>query len=122
MKTFLRSVREYRRARRMTQSDLARLIGTTQAAVSMIENGTGNPQAETIEALADALGMDVMLVPKTATPQVLALIRSLENPGRRAESAGRPMSAFEDMFSGDDGDEFAEEDRRHEENYRGPKI
>lgn len=120
MKKFLQSVREYRRARKMSQSQLAELIGTTQAAVSVIESGAGNPQAETIEALADALGMDVLFVPKTATQQVLALIRSIENPTVRID-AGRRLSAFDDVFEEDDGEEFAEEDRRKEQIYRGPR-
>jgi transcriptional regulator with XRE-family HTH domain len=118
MKKFLQSVRDYRRARKMSQTELAELIGTTQAAVSVIESGAGNPKAETIEALADALGMDVLFVPKNATQQVLALIRSIENPTIRIDE-GRHLSAFDDVFAGDDGEEFADEDRRKEEIYRG---
>ncbi len=121
MRKFLQSLRDYRRARKMTQTDLAELMGTTQAAVSLLESGAANPQADTIEALADALGLEVMLVPKTATQQVLALIRSLEAPYIRTDS-GRPLSAFDDVFEGDDGDEFADDDNRREDNYRGPKL
>ncbi|SDA62151.1 helix-turn-helix transcriptional regulator [Sinorhizobium sp. NFACC03] len=120
MKKFLRSVREYRRANKMTQSELAEIVGTTQAAVSTIESGAANPQADTIEALADALGMDVVFIPKPLTPQVLALIRAFEHPAERFQD-GRHLSAFDDVFAGDDGEEFAQEDRRREEAYRGPK-
>lgn len=120
MRKFLQSVRKYRRALKMTQSELAELIGTTQAAVSTIESGAANPQADTIEALADALGMDVLLVPKAATQQVMALIRAVENPTERVED-GRHLSAFDDLFEQDDGAEFFEEDQRREAIYRGPK-
>ena len=42
-------------ARRMTQSELAELAGTTQATISLIENGEGNPRLDTLARLLAVL-------------------------------------------------------------------
>jgi transcriptional regulator with XRE-family HTH domain len=48
-------IREVRVARRLTQSDLAELCGTSIAAISHIERGTKVPTITTLVRLADAL-------------------------------------------------------------------
>lgn len=42
-------------ARRMTQSELAELAGTTQATISLIENGEGNPRLDTLARILTVL-------------------------------------------------------------------
>ena len=54
---FSANVREWRRFRDMTQVDLAKAIGITQAHVSNIENGKRFPSPEIIASIADALGV-----------------------------------------------------------------
>ncbi len=44
-----------RKARKMTQAQLAKAIGTNQSAIARIENGTMNPTALTLHRIADAL-------------------------------------------------------------------
>lgn len=45
----------------LTQEELAKKIGTGQAAISRIENGIGNASIRLIQRLADALGLKVEL-------------------------------------------------------------
>lgn len=46
-----------RRARNMTQADLARAVGVRQPRIAEIERGDANPQLETVARLAHALGV-----------------------------------------------------------------
>lgn len=50
---------EIRRRRRLTQSDLARLMGVSQSAVAKFENGPRDPRLSTIRRYALALGVEV---------------------------------------------------------------
>lgn len=58
-----RQLGEQRRARHLTQTQLAELTGIDQAEISRIERGHSNPTAATLGALTRALGVDVTLVP-----------------------------------------------------------
>lgn len=53
------SVRALRRAKGMTQSQLADLVGRTTDAVSQIERGVNMPSLETLIALGDGLSVPV---------------------------------------------------------------
>jgi transcriptional regulator with XRE-family HTH domain len=64
-------VREIRRAKALTQTELARLAGVRQATVSRIENGlVSSVNLEVLEKLADALEVDpgflIVRVPRGA--------------------------------------------------------
>ena len=50
-----------RRARSMTQQQLAAASGIRQSEISRIESGNGNPTLKTIGALARALGAELRL-------------------------------------------------------------
>ncbi len=50
------NVRAKRKARKMTQVELAERAGIAQALVSQIEGGQDNVKVETLRGLADALG------------------------------------------------------------------
>lgn len=51
-----------RKARSLTQLALSEISGIQQAEISRIESGTGNPTAETLLRLADAMGQRVTLI------------------------------------------------------------
>ena len=53
----MRAIVEGRDERELTQKQLAELTGITQADISRLENGTGNPSLRTLKRLADGLGM-----------------------------------------------------------------
>jgi ribosome-binding protein aMBF1 (putative translation factor) len=58
-----RQLAAQRRARRLTQKQLADITGIDQAEISRIERGQANPTTATLGTLTRALGVDVRLVP-----------------------------------------------------------
>jgi transcriptional regulator with XRE-family HTH domain len=52
-------VRRIRKERGLTQRGLASLSGVDQATISMLESGKHRPRLETLDTLADALGVEV---------------------------------------------------------------
>ena len=62
-----RQVTEQRRARRLSQHELAELCGTTQSAIARLERGKRPPRLDTLARIANALDCDlvVQLRPRT---------------------------------------------------------
>ena len=60
-----RQVLRLRLARRLTQQQLAEVIGTKQTAIARLESGTHRPSLATLEKVCQALGarLEVRLVP-----------------------------------------------------------
>ena len=55
----MEEVRRIRKERGLTQRGLAGLSGVDQATISMAESGKRRPHLETLDSLADALGVEV---------------------------------------------------------------
>jgi HTH-type transcriptional regulator/antitoxin HipB len=97
-----------RKARQTGQRVLGKRLGISQAQISRIERGLNDPQLSTVQNLAGALDLDLMLVPRTLGPVVSALIA--ENVGRpQASSASarehdRPLYTLANDEDDDDGD------------------
>ncbi len=62
-------VAEQRRARRLSQHELAELCGTTQSAIARLERGVRPPRLDTLARISNALDCDltVQLRPRTTT-------------------------------------------------------
>ena len=60
-----RQLAETRKLAHLTQPQLAQ-----QADISRIEHGLGNPTRDTLDKLADALGMEIVLRPKEGETKV----------------------------------------------------
>jgi DNA-binding XRE family transcriptional regulator len=58
---FLVALVEARLAKHMTQSDLAEMIGTSQAAIAQIESGKANPTFKTLAKIADVLSVQIKI-------------------------------------------------------------
>lgn len=58
---------EARQARGLTQRQLSEITGVTQADISRIERGAGNPTEATLQRLAEALGRRLELVNASLT-------------------------------------------------------
>ena len=86
-----RRLREARRAQGLTQEELVRIAGVSQAALSTVENGgrrVRGPSA--MEMVADALGLrvDLVVVPADADPpRLLHAVEALDEDQRAAASA-----------------------------------
>lgn len=61
-------VRELRLAAGLSQSALARLVGTHQPNIARLEAGAGMPKLETLDRIAEALGAELVVafVPRPA--------------------------------------------------------
>ena len=55
----MRALIEGRDEQALTQKQLADATGITQADISRLENGTGNPSLRTLKRLAEGLGMSL---------------------------------------------------------------
>jgi len=54
-------VAERRQARRLSQRELAELVGTTQSAIARLERGGRPPRIDTLLRIADALDCDLVV-------------------------------------------------------------
>lgn len=64
MQTLLESLVTARKARGLTQGELATRAALSRAAVQQVESGRADPHFSTLLALVEAVDMDVMVVPK----------------------------------------------------------
>lgn len=104
---FLEGILRLRKHNKLTQLSLANVIGSTQANVSLLERGIGNPTAESLYAIADALDADIVFVPRAVLKPVMAEIDSHLNPARRDK---RPVgSPIDDLLIADDDEPDDEE-------------
>lgn len=55
----MQKIRDLRLKKKISQSALAEMVGTTQAAVAMWETGYRTPRTDKLLALAEALGCSV---------------------------------------------------------------
>lgn len=78
-----KALREARAAKRLSQRALSARSGTTQAQISRIENGEVDLQVSSLIELARALGLEVVLTPRSALPAVEAVVRESERVSRR---------------------------------------
>jgi transcriptional regulator with XRE-family HTH domain len=64
-----RQVADQRRARKLSQQELAELCGTTQSAIARLERGARPPRLDTLLRIANALDceLEVDLRPRTTT-------------------------------------------------------
>lgn len=53
----IRAILEARMKKGMTQTQIARKMGTTQSAIARVESGSGNPTIAFMQKLADALDL-----------------------------------------------------------------
>ena len=75
-----------RQARGLSQAALAASTGMPQAQVSRIERGLNVPQVDTLENLAGALDLKLVLVPRQLGPAITALITDYLKSGATPDS------------------------------------
>ncbi len=80
--------------RHLTQEELARKLGVRQRQISDLERATVDPRLSTIQNVARALDLELMLIPRP----LIAAVESLQRGG--PDSPKSPMYAL-----GDDDDE-----------------
>jgi transcriptional regulator with XRE-family HTH domain len=83
---FLRATRE---EKGLTQKDLAERLGLRQRQISDLERSAMDPRFSTVQDVARALELEVMLVPRH-------LVSTIEGLQRREHGASTPMYALEE--------------------------
>jgi transcriptional regulator with XRE-family HTH domain len=63
----IRTIKERREMLKVTQETLAELSGVGLRTLKQFESGKGNPTLQTLQKIADVLGMDVGLKLKNAS-------------------------------------------------------
>ena len=81
------SIRLAREAQGLSQRALGDRAGVPQASISKVESGAVDPQVSTLTALARAMGLELMLVPRHAVPAVQSLLRTIGTGAPSRESA-----------------------------------
>ncbi|MBB3456247.1 transcriptional regulator with XRE-family HTH domain [Rhizobium sp. BK313] len=94
--------RVFRQAVDMSQAKLADLARISQAKVSKIENGKGNPELATLRALCAALDLEMVLVPRRISGDVQRMIDRHIN--RNVVASTPVMSARDELFIPDGED------------------
>lgn len=85
-------IRRARRSARLTQAELASLLGTSQPVVARLEGRNSNPTWETLARALRATGHDVQLAPAPATDVGIDLDQLRE---RLALSPGERLRVFQ---------------------------
>ena len=70
------AIRDTRKAKGLSQSDLSSRVGVPQSHISKIENGAVDLKLSSLVQIARALDLEVKLVPRKALPAVESIVRS----------------------------------------------
>ena len=89
----LNALRRHRNQRRLTLEMLSAKVSMSPQHISEIESGKRDPRLSSIERMAEAMGLTVLLVPETMAPEVR---RYIANNGRTyTTQAGKTAAALE---------------------------
>ena len=95
-------LRHARKKANLSQRELARRAGTTQATISRIEDSLISPRVDTLERLLDACGFQLDAVPRRGEGVDRSAIRALlrSSPAQRARLAIREARNLERLRPG----------------------
>ena len=74
MNAVIENLKQARKAKQFSQSDLSEALGLPQSHISKIESGKTDLRLSNLEDMAHFLGFELMLVPKILVPYVQATI------------------------------------------------
>lgn len=94
---FSNALRQARIARKLSQRDLSKLAGVPQSHISKIENNQVDLRLSSLNAIANAVGLEVALVPRKAMPAVRSIVRQVApSPSQKATTEARPAYTLDD--------------------------
>ena len=86
IQSLIRDLDEARRRAGLSKADLARLAETQPASVRRLLSGNGhNPQVSTLAALADVLGHEIQIVPKSKDALAVASQKATQTEDAAAD-------------------------------------
>jgi HTH-type transcriptional regulator/antitoxin HipB len=74
MSNIAQVLQQARKAKKISQSDMSRLLNLPQSHISKIESGKTDLRLSNLENIAHALGFELMLIPKAMAAYVQATI------------------------------------------------
>ncbi len=92
-----RRVRQGRIARNLSQRELSQLSGVPQAQISRIESGLVDLRFSSLVALANALDLEVTLVPRQAMPAVKSILGTFGDQGSGESRPAYTLDEDEDV-------------------------
>lgn len=95
-------IRAARRSQGLSQSALGGIVGLAQKHVSDIENGHVVPRYDTLLDLLRALGLDIVVVPRSLTPLIESLARESQAESMTASGADAAPSDQRPLYAWDD--------------------
>jgi len=98
MSDFTEGLALTRRAVGMTQADLAEKAGLSRMAVQKAESGATDPRLSTLEVMARAMGMELMLVPATIRQELEQFIQSGGRILGQEAGVGAPVSVVDEVL------------------------
>ncbi len=95
MDTFIpASLRRHRNKRKLTLDRLSAKVSMSPQHLSEIESGKRDPRLSSIERMAEAMGLTVLLVPETMAPEIRRYIdtqgRAYTTPSGKTAAAPEP--------------------------------
>ncbi len=101
------AIREARKTKGLSQSELSSRIGVPQSHISKIENGAVDLRLSSLIQIARALDLELKLVPRKSLPAVESIVRStrvfwnsLAHQTAITDKIPRPAYSFEDDDDG----------------------
>lgn len=89
-------LREARLAKKLSQRALSKLAGVPQSHISKIESNQVDLRLSSLVAMANALGLEVILVPRKAMPVVESVARQSMLSASEAGSEPKPAYTLDD--------------------------
>ena len=86
------AIRRRRRSRGISQAELARKLGMTQAQIARIEGKRSDVRLSTLTEIARALGLEPLLVPQAMLPAIRHL--SAQKERSQTKDSGEPRRLF----------------------------
>ena len=86
-----------RKAAKLTQEELATRAGLSRMTVQRTESGQIDPRLSSLMVMAQALGLDLMLVPLALRPELEAFVRAGGRFLGQAAGASAPPSVAETL-------------------------
>ena len=101
MSNILGELHHARKASGLTHDMLAQRAGVSRMTVQRTEAGKIDPRLSTLLVLARALGMDLMLVPKSLRPDLENFVRSGGRFLGQPSGIGAPQSLVDELLQPD---------------------
>ncbi|WP_082439449.1 MULTISPECIES: helix-turn-helix domain-containing protein [unclassified Massilia] len=102
MSNVLNELRLARKAAGLTHEALAERATVTRMTVQRTEAGRIDPRLSTVQVLARALGMDLMLVPKALRPELESFVRSGGRFLGQPPGLAAPLSIVDELLKPED--------------------